>query len=472
MKMYRLASEVSEAVRMGELSAEDHIGRIHEVIDRREQDVHAYITVLKELSLSRAREIDLRVKRGEKVGRLAGVAVAVKDNICMKNVRTTCGSRMLSNYTAPYNATVIEKLLAEDAVIIGKTNMDEFAMGSTTELSYFGPTRNPHDYSKVAGGSSGGSAAAVAADEATVALGSDTGGSIRCPAAFCSVVGLKPTYGLVSRYGLISYANSLEQIGPIAKDVRDASLLLSCTAGKDPFDATSIDKGFKDDVKPLAGSRPRIGAIKEMMSNSADKDVLRAADAALERYREEGAMVDEVSLGPLDAALAAYYVIATSEASSNLARYDGLKFGFSIRDSSRSWREVVMDNRAAGFGDEVKRRILLGTYALSEGYFDMYYVRAQRIRGMLGQHFRSLFRDHDLLLGPTMPMKPFGIGEKVTDQLQLFLCDVNTIPANLAGIPAISVPYPPHNTMGIGVQLMAPAFHEDTLLAAARILEN
>ncbi|RLI28515.1 Asp-tRNA(Asn)/Glu-tRNA(Gln) amidotransferase GatCAB subunit A [Candidatus Bathyarchaeota archaeon] len=470
------AEKVASAVRSGELSALDYLEAILERLRSVEPKLNAFITVTEELARRKAESIDRRVEKGLKVGKLAGVVVAVKDNICVKDVETTCGSRILKGYRPSYNATVVERLIAEDAVIIGKTNMDEFAMGSSTEFSAYGPTRNPWDLERVPGGSSGGSGAAVASGEATLALGSDTGGSVRCPAAFCGVVGLKPTYGLVSRYGLVAYANSLEQIGPMARSVRDCALLLSVIAGHDPRDSTSLRVQPVDYwaklVDPPGLEGIRVGVIREFMGEGVQEGVREKVWEAVHSLESLGAHVGEVSLKSLDYALAAYYVIAMSEASSNLARYDGLRYGFRSSDQGLDWNRAYAKTRRWGFGEEVKRRIILGTFALSAGYYEAYYLKALKVRTLIRMEFEKAFKRFDVLVGPSMPMVAFKIGEKVEDPLELYMCDINTVPANLVGIPAISVPCGLSDGLPVGLQVMAPPLREDLVFKVAYAYER
>jgi aspartyl-tRNA(Asn)/glutamyl-tRNA(Gln) amidotransferase subunit A len=408
---------------------------------------------------------------GDDDGPLAGKSVAVKDNISTEGVRTTCGSRMLEEYVPPYDATVVERLKDAGATIDGKANMDEFGMGTTTETSYFGATRNPVDPERVPGGSSGGSAAAVAAGETDLALGSDTGGSIRCPAAFCGVVGIKPTYGLVSRYGLVAYANSLEQIGPIAPSVGEAAELLDVIAGPDPHDATTRDEGADSDYAAAADGDVdglTVGVPTELIEG-ADDGVREQFQAALADLESQGAETVEVSLPSVEYAVAAYYVIAMSEASSNLARFDGVRYGVS-GGFDGNWNEAFSEAREEGFGDEVKRRILLGTYALSAGYHDKYYKQAQEARAYVNQDFDSAFEDVDVLASPTMPVLPPKLGESLDDPLQMYLIDANTVPVNLANLPAISVPAGKHDGLPVGLQLVGPAFGEKQIIRAGSAL--
>ncbi|MDW7731554.1 MAG: Asp-tRNA(Asn)/Glu-tRNA(Gln) amidotransferase subunit GatA [Methanolobus sp.] len=404
-------------------------------------------------------------------GPLAGVPIAIKDNISTTGLSTTCSSKILQGYVPPYDAHVIEKLKAAGAVILGKTNMDEFAMGTSTESSYYGATLNPWDTGRVPGGSSGGSAAVVASGEAPVSLGSDTGGSVRCPAAFCGVVGLKPTYGCISRYGLISYANSLEQIGPLATNVADIATLMDVVAGYDNRDSTSINRGnkyseaLKDDVNGL-----KIGVPEEYFGEGIDEGVGKAVWDAIGKYEDMGASWKEVSMPHTKYALASYYIIAMSEASSNLARFDGTRYGF--RADGDNWHVMASKTRAQGFGDEVKRRILLGTYALSAGYHDKYYLKALKVRTLVKQDFDKVLSEVDVLMGPTMPTPAFRIGEKIDDPLSLYLADVNTVPINLAGVPSISVPCGFSDGMPVGLQIIGKHFDENTILRAAYSFEQ
>ncbi|WEL25325.1 Asp-tRNA(Asn)/Glu-tRNA(Gln) amidotransferase subunit GatA [Haloferax volcanii] len=410
---------------------------------------------------------------GSDDGPLAGKSVAVKDNISTEGLRTTCGSAMLEDYVPPYDATVVELLKDAGATIVGKANMDEFGMGTTTETSAFGPTKNPVDESRVPGGSSGGSAAAVAAGEADLALGTDTGGSIRCPAAFCGVVGIKPTYGLVSRYGLVAYANSLEQIGPIAPTVEDAAALLDVIAGPDDRDGTTRDAGADSNYAAAADGDVdglTIGVPTEFVEG-ADKGVEEAFWAALDELEAQGAEYREVSMPSVEKAVAAYYVIAMSEASSNLARFDGVRYGKS-GGYDGNWNEAFARAREDGFGSEVKRRILLGTYALSAGYHDKYYAKAQDARAWVKQDFDEAFEDVDVVASPTMPVPPFELGESLDDPLQMYLADANTVPVNLANLPAISVPAGETDGLPVGLQLIGPKFGEETIVRAASAVEN
>jgi len=446
-------------------SSEEIVTEYLEKIEK--SKLNAFITVSKENALLRAREIDSQGHEGP----LAGIPIAIKDNISTKGIQTTCASKILTGYIPPYDAHVIEKLKAAGAIIIGKANMDEFAMGSSTETSFYGPTLNPWDTDRVPGGSSGGSAAAVAGGEAPLALGSDTGGSVRCPASFCGVVGLKPTYGVISRYGLISYANSLEQIGPFGSCVRDVATIFDVIAGHDPRDSTSVNReanyslALKNDVKGM-----KIGIPQEYFGEGTDKDVEKSVRDAINTLEEFGATTIDVKMPNTKYALSAYYVIAMSEASSNLARFDGMRYGLRVEDSD--WHTTFSQVRAAGFGDEVKRRILLGTYALSAGYHDKYYLKALKIRTLIKQDFEKAFANVDVLIAPTMPYPAFKIGEKIDDPISLFLADVDTVPVNLAGVPSISVPCGFSNGLPIGMQVIGKHFDEAAILRTAYTFEE
>jgi aspartyl-tRNA(Asn)/glutamyl-tRNA(Gln) amidotransferase subunit A len=468
------ALDVADKIKSQELTAEEYIASVFDRTHKMDEKIRAFVTFTREGALRKAREIDKKVRRGEKLGCLAGVAVAVKDNICTKGVRTTCSSRMLEDYVPPYEATVVEKLKSEDAAIIGKTNMDEFAMGSTTETSHFGVTHNPWNPRKVPGGSSGGSAAAVIAEEATLALGSDTGGSIRCPASYCSTVGLKPTYGLVSRYGLISYANSLEQIGPLAKSVPDCALLLSAIQGHDALDSTSADMPLKDYVSSLKDNVKglRIGLPQEFFGEGVEDHVKKTVWKAVHKLESLGAVCEEISLPSMSYALAAYYIVAMSEASSNLARYDGLRYGYRSERDDGDWSSVYAKDRRAGFGTEVRRRVILGTYALSAGYYDQYYLKALKVRTVIRRDFEKALKKSDVLVGPTMPLLPFDIGEKIDDPLTLYMCDVLTVPANLTGYPAISIPCGFIDELPVGLQIIGKPFDESIIFRTAYAFEQ
>ncbi|MFC1540694.1 Asp-tRNA(Asn)/Glu-tRNA(Gln) amidotransferase subunit GatA [Candidatus Margulisiibacteriota bacterium] len=446
-----------------------------ERIDKVESQTRAYVTVTKEAALKQARAADERLKNDQNVTPLTGIPIAVKDNMCTQGITTTCSSKILANYIPPYDATIVAKLKAAGAVIIGKTNLDEFAMGSSTENSGLHPTHNPWDLKTVPGGSSGGSAAAVAADECILATGSDTGGSIRQPAAFCGVVGLKPTYGRISRYGLVAFASSLDQIGPLTKDVTDAAILMNILAGHDAKDSTSVNAPVPDYRQALAGEIPikkmKLGYIKELFGQGVDKEVKAAVETALKKYEQLGAELIEVSLPTFEYAVATYYLIAPAEASSNLARYDGVKFGLRNKQA-KDLLSMYYETRREGFGPEVKRRIMIGTYALSAGYYDAYYLKALKVRTLIKQDFEKAFKKCDVLVSPTAPTPAFKIGEKTNDPLSMYLSDIATIPVNLAGLPAISIPCGSSRGLPIGLQIIGQAFAEQTILQAAYAYEQ
>jgi aspartyl-tRNA(Asn)/glutamyl-tRNA(Gln) amidotransferase subunit A len=450
--------------KIADSSAEEVTASYIETIGK--SKINGFTTVSGE-AINTAREIDTKGHEGP----LAGIPIAIKENISTKGLSTTCSSKILQGYVPPYDAHVIERLKAAGAVILGKTNMDEFAMGTSTESSYYGPTFNPWDMDRVPGGSSGGSAAVVAAGEAPVSLGSDTGGSVRCPAAYCGVVGLKPTYGCISRYGLISYANSLEQIGPLATNVADIATIMDVVAGHDSRDSTSINRentysdALKDDVKGM-----KIGVPEEYFGEGINEKVEKAAWDAIGKYEDMGATYEKVSMPHTKYALASYYIIAMSEASSNLARFDGTRYGY--RADGDNWHVMASKTRAEGFGDEVKRRILLGTYALSAGYHDKYYLKALKVRTLVKQDFDKALANVDVLMGPTMPAPAFKIGEKIDDPLSLYLADVNTVPINLAGVPSISVPCGLADDMPVGLQIIGKHFDENTIIKAAYSFEQ
>jgi len=470
------ARELRDRIAGRETSSVEATETVFERIEKRDSVIGAYISTDREAAMRKAADVDRRIAAGGQVGRLAGVPVAVKDNMCTRWGATTCASRILENFHSPYNATVVEKLLAADAVIVGKTNMDEFAMGSSTENSGLKQTVNPWDMSRVPGGSSGGSAAAVAARLCYAALGSDTGGSIRQPASFCGVVGLKPTYGRVSRYGLVAYGSSLDQIGPITRTVGDAALMMNVIAGHDPADSTSVDEAAAPVCDYLEKLDERIENLRvgivPQLNCGADESVQEAIDAAIEVYKRAGAEVVEVDMPHSEYAIAAYYVIATAEASSNLARYDGVHYGHRS-DKAQDYIEVYTKSRAEAFGKEVKRRIMLGTYALSSGYYDAYYLKALKVRNLIRCDFTDAFERCDCIVMPVAPTTAFKIGEKVDDPLTMYLSDVYTIAANLAGIPGISIPCGfDENNLPIGLQILGPTFTEDRLLRIAKMFES
>jgi len=442
-----------------------HLDRIHQVEGR----IRAFVTTTEQEALADAERADQRRKRGERLGALDGIPIAVKDVISTQGVRTTCSSRILEHFVPPYDATVVTRLREAGAVVLGKTNMDEFAMGSSTENSAFYPTRNPWDLERVPGGSSGGSAAAVAAGEAMMALGSDTGGSVRQPGALTNTAGLKPTYGRVSRYGLVAFASSLDQIGPLTRSAHDAAIALAAIAGHDPLDSTSVDTPVADYVAALTGGVKglRIGIPREYFVEGVEPGVRAAIDAAIATFRDLGAEIAETSLPHTRYGVAAYYIIAPAEASANLARYDGVKYGYAERGEAESLIDFVMKTRDQGFGTEVKRRIMLGTYALSAGYYEAYYLKAEKTRTLIRQDFDTAFERFDVLLGPTSPTVAFKIGEKVADPYAMYLNDVFTIPANLAGIAGISIPAGFSEGLPVGLQLLGPAFGEAVILRVA-----
>jgi aspartyl-tRNA(Asn)/glutamyl-tRNA(Gln) amidotransferase subunit A len=466
--------EAHELLKQRKISSTELTQSVLKRIAEVEGKVRAFVTIIEDIALNEAEKVDNHIKTSHEITPLTGIPTLIKDVICTKGIRTTCSSKILENFVPPYDATVIEKLKTQKAVIVGKANMDEFAMGSSTEHSAFFPTHNPWDLSRVPGGSSGGSAAAVAADETIYALGSDTGGSVRQPAALCSVVGLKPTYGRVSRFGLVAFASSLDQIGPLTKDVTDCALVMNAIAGYDPRDSTSVPHPVPDytrqlipDIKGL-----KIGIPKEYFVEGMQNEVRVALKAAIDKLRELGAEIDwDVSLPHTKYALAVYYILAPSEASANLARYDGVKYGFSERDASNVI-ETTERTRQFGFGTEVKRRIMLGTYALSAGYYDAYYVKAQKVRTLIKREFDQAFEKYDALVTPTSPIVPFKLGEKLEDPMQMYLSDICTLPINIAGIPAISIPAGFAGNLPIGMQIIGKPFSEEILLRIAFAYEQ
>ena len=466
--------EAHELLKQRKISSTELTKSVLKRIAEIEGKVHACVTIVEDIALKEAEKVDKYIKTAREITPLTGIPALIKDVMCTKGIRTTCSSKMLENFVPPYDATVIEKLKAQKAVIVGKTNMDEFAMGSSTEHSAFFPTHNPWDLSRVPGGSSGGSAVAVSTGETIYALGSDTGGSIRQPAGFCNVVGLKPTYGRVSRFGLVAFASSLDQIGPMTKDVTDCALVMNVIAGYDSRDSTSVLYPVPDytqqlipDIKGL-----KIGIPREYLVEGVQNQVQVALQAAINKLQELGAEIDwEVSLPHTKYALAAYYILAPSEASANLARYDGVRYGFSERDASNVI-ETTERTRQFGFGPEVKRRIMLGTYALSAGYYDAYYLKAQKVRTLIKQEFDQAFEKCDALVTPTSPIVPFKLGEKLEDPMQMYLSDVCTLPINIAGIPAISIPAGFADNLPIGMQIMGKPFSEEILLRIAFAYEQ
>jgi aspartyl-tRNA(Asn)/glutamyl-tRNA(Gln) amidotransferase subunit A len=466
------ASELAAAVRSGDRSAVEITTDALAAIESGDGEIHAFNLVMADAALASAAAVDAARAAGDALGPLAGVPIALKDNLCTRGVPTTCSSRILEGWRPPYDATVVERLAKAGAIAVGKTNLDEFAMGSSTENSAFGPTRNPRDTTRVPGGSSGGSAAAVAAGFVPLALGSDTGGSIRQPAALCGVVGVKPTYGLVSRFGLVAFASSLDQIGPFATTVADAALLLEAIAGHDPADSTSIPEAVPSLSAHLGDGVDglRVGVIGEFLGEGIAPDVAARTRQAAEALVAAGAKVEEASVPAATYGLSAYYVLAPAEASSNLARYDGVRFG--LRVDAPTTPEMYDATRSAGFGDEVKRRIMLGTYALSAGYYDAYYGTAQKVRRLIANDFDTAYEQFDLLLSPTSPTTAFPLGAKTDDPMTMYMNDVCTIPSNLAGHPAMSVPFGVGDDgLPIGVQLLAPSLGEVAMFRAAAVLE-
>jgi len=440
-----------------------------ENIKEKDKDIFAFLSVDKEQAIKQAEQVDETIKGGGRLPFLAGIPCAIKDNILVEGLKCTAASRMLENYIAPYQATVIKKLKKEKAVILGKTNLDEFAMGASGENSAFGPTKNPCDLTRVTGGSSSGSAAAVAADMAIFSLGSDTAGSIRYPASFCGVVGLKPTYGSISRFGLISMASSLDQIGPLAKNINDCKIVFDAIRGKDEMDSTSVDirresKDFK--IKDL-----KIGVPKEYFIKGVDKEVERIIKEAIGKYEAMGAKIIEVSLPHTEYAVATYYLIMPCEISANLARYDGIKYGDRNKEAD-NLMQVYLHSRGKGLGDEVRRRIILGTYALSSGYYDAYYLRAQKVRTLIRQDFEKAFKKADVLMTPVAPSPAFKIGEKIEDPLKMYLCDVFTGPVSLAGLPAVSLPVGKTDNLPVGLQIIGQPFEEDKILEISKLYGN
>ncbi|NRT88021.1 Asp-tRNA(Asn)/Glu-tRNA(Gln) amidotransferase subunit GatA [Clostridium beijerinckii] len=467
--------EMVEKIKSGELTSEALVQSYIEEITKNEGTINAFLTLTCDEALAKAKEIDTKIKAGESLGRLAGIPIAIKDNICTEGVNTTCASKMLEDFIPPYDATVIKKLLAEDAIIIGKTNMDEFAMGSSNENSAFKKTLNPRDITRVPGGSSGGSAAAVAAKFAPVSLGSDTGGSIRQPAAFCGVVGLKPTYGLVSRFGLIAFGSSLDQIGPFSNSVEDSAYILNIISGTDEYDSTSIrdlkeidyTAGLQDGIKGM-----KIGVPEEFFGEGLDEEIKESVKNSLDKLKELGAEVETFSLPIIKEGLAAYYIMSSAEASTNLDRYDGIRYGYKTPNYT-NLDELVENSRTEGFGAEVKRRIMLGTYALASGYYDAYYKKADAFRRKLRYDLKKTFEKYDLIVGPVSPVLPFKIGEKKADPLAMYLADIYTINVNLAGNPAISIPAGKSKEgLPIGIQLMGDMLCEEKIFKAAYSLEQ
>ena len=467
--LYLTVKELQNKLEKKEITVVDITKAYLENIDNREKDVKAFVTTLEDSAISKAEEIKNGIEKGIIKNKLAGIPIGIKDNICTKGIKTTCSSKMLENFISPYDATVMNKINNENMINLGKLNMDEFAMGGSTEYSYFKKTSNPWNLNKVPGGSSGGSAAAVAANLVPWALGSDTGGSIRQPASFCGIVGLKPTYGLVSRFGLVAFASSLDQIGPITKDVYDSAMLLNVIAGHDEKDTTSekiekIDytKNIDKDIKGL-----KIGVPKEFFAEGINEEVKKSVEQAIEKYKEMGAVVEEISLDIANYSLATYYIIACAEASSNLGRFDGIRYTYRT-DEYKNLKDIYKKSRTEAFGKEVKRRIILGTYVLSSGYYDAYYKKAQQVRTLVMNEFNKAFEKYDVILTPTSPTVAFDIGSKSENPLEMYLADICTVSINIAGIPAISIPCGVDSEgMPIGMQLIGNKFKEEIILNAA-----
>jgi len=480
MKLLELTiNQIHQGLKKKEFSALELCKEYLNAIRDKDKKILSFLKINEDRSLSQAEEIDKSIAKGEEINRLAGVPCAIKDNILVKDIECTAGSKILEKYIAPYDATVVKKLKEQKAVMLGKTNLDEFAMGSSTENSAFGPTHNPHDLSRVPGGSSGGSAAAVAANISCYSLGSDTGGSIRLPASFCGVVGLKPTYGAVSRYGLIAFASSLDQIGPFAKTVEDCKIVFDAIKGKDEMDSTSVDLishprmpfSDKDLNKKFQISNLKIGVPKEYFVKGIDPEVEKIIKGAIKKYEEAGARIEEVSLPNTEYALPAYYIISPSEASANLARYDGIKYGYSERQN-KDLLDIYLESRGKGFGPEVRRRIMLGTYALSSGYYEAYYLRAQKVRSLIKNDFEKVFKKVDVLMAPVSPFLPFKIGEKIEDPLSMYLVDIYTVSINLAGLPALSLPVGKVGDLPVGLQIIGKPFEEDIILETGNFFEK
>lgn len=469
MELYELTvHELIEKLDKNEVTSEDIIKSYSKRIEEKEKDVKAFVTITTDKALEESKSVN-RTK-----SKVAGIPIGLKDNLCTKGVKTTCSSKMLENFIAPYNATVVENLKNAGIISIGKMNMDEFAMGSSTEYSTFKTTKNPWNLSTVPGGSSGGSAAAVASDMVPWALGSDTGGSIRQPASLCGVVGLKPTYGLVSRYGLVAFASSLDQIGPITKDVTDSAILLNIIAGFDEKDSTSVKLPKKDYTKSLKKdvSKFIIGVPKEFLGEGTNPEVRKSIENAIEKYKELGATVEECTLDVANQSLATYYIIACAEASSNLGRFDGIRYGYRTKNYN-SLNDIFINSRSEAFGEEVKRRIILGTYVLSSGYYDAYYKKAQKVRTVIKQEFEKLFKKYDFLITPTSPTVAYKIGEKSNNPLEMYLADLCTVSVNIAGLPGISIPCGVDSSgLPIGLQLIGHPFEEETILQAAYTYEQ
>ena len=475
MELYEYTiHELADMLEKGETTSEQIVKSYFDRIKEKDGEVKAYVYLMEEEALAQAKNIDERRKAGEKLGRFAGIPIGIKDNMNIKGTKTTCSSKMLENYESPYDATVIENLKKEEMIFLGKLNMDEFAMGSSTENSAFFTTHNPWDLERVPGGSSGGSAAAVAADMAPATLGSDTGGSIRQPASLCGVIGLKPTYGLVSRYGLVAFASSLDQIGPFSKDVEDSAILLNILAGHDEKDSTSSRREKVDYTKSLVNDVKgmKIGLPKEFLAEGVSEEVKSAVLEVAEKYRELGAEVEECSLDVGKYSLATYYIIACAEASSNLGRFDGIRYGYRT-EKFENLKDIYKNSRSEGFGPEVKRRIILGTYVLSSGYYDAYYKKAQKVRTIIKNEYDKLFEKYDLILTPTSPTTAFKLGEKSNNPLEMYMADICTVSVNIAGLPGMNVPAKlDSNGLPIGFLLVGNSFEEEKIFRAAYTYEQ
>lgn len=466
------ALDYIQEVKIGNISAEDFIGKTIERIQSVDDKLHAFLSV-NDKAIDQAREIDKKIKSGEKVGDCFGMPISIKDNICIKDSKTTCASKMLENFIAPYDATVITKLKQQDAIFVGKVNMDEFAMGLTTEFSAYGPSKNPWNLEHVPGGSSGGSAVSVSAFECVASLGSDTGGSVRNPASFCSTVGYKPTYGLISRYGLISYANTIEQIGPLTRTVKDTAFMLNLISGIDSNDNTTVDNKNEDYLSGIESGieGKKIGIIKEMIGEGIDPIVLSATKDAIAKLEGLGAICEEISLDMVKYSVAAYYTITATEAGSNLARYDNLRYGYEFPLEGYEFNSYISKARR-NFGPEVTRRMILGGFVPSAGHAGKYFLKALKVKSKLTKEINDAFKKFDFLISPTVPILPFKLGEKIDDPISLFLVDINTVTANLTGKPAISIPFSNSNGLPIGIQLMADSMNDKLLLQAAYALEQ
>ncbi|PTD93976.1 Asp-tRNA(Asn)/Glu-tRNA(Gln) amidotransferase GatCAB subunit A [archaeon SCG-AAA382B04] len=457
-------------IKKGELSSLEYLEKFIDQINKKEDEINAFITLNEEKAREKAKEIDKKINNGKEVGKLAGTPIAIKDSIITKNLRTTCGSQMLKDFSPQYDADVIKKIKKEDGIIIGKTNCDEFCMGTSTETSYFGPTHNPIDHEKVPGGSSGGSAAAIKYGASPFSLGSDTGGSVRCPASFCGTVGLKPTYGSISRYGLIAYASSLDQIGTITNTIEESAYLFDVIKGKTKNDSTSLKYPDRDVYEELDTdiSQKTIGVPQEFFGEGVDQEVNEEVKKSIKDLEDQGAKIKSVNIPSMEYALAAYYLVAIGEASSNLARFDGVRYGH-YSNKNKDWEDYFSEVRREGFGKEVKRRIMLGTYALSAGYYEKYYQKALKIRTLLKNDFERALNESDLLVAPTMPFKPFELGEKIEDPLSLYFADILTVPINMVGLPALSVPSKEED---IGIQIIGEPFSEGEILSTGKIIEE